>query len=79
MTRSTKPRKPTTTAAVATSDKITLRWSLCRKKKYAAGLVSTATAVATRASRRSCDASATDSSLERRVPATSAVAIDLPV
>jgi hypothetical protein len=66
---------------VQTIDHATESPSSWRKKKYAAGLVRTATTVATRARRRSCDASATDSSLERRVVlvGSAAVAIRLAV
>src|SRR5581483_9175264 len=75
ITRSTTPRKPSTTSAASVIDPPTL-WPSWRKKK-AAGLVRTATTVATRASRRSCDARAIDSSPERSmvVGVTSAVAM----
>src|SRR6185437_11800676 len=81
MTRSTSPRKPITTPKVAAIEAPTPRCVLCRNQKYAAGLVRTAMKVATRASRRSCEARTTDSSLERNsvLPVGSAaVAIPAP-
>src|SRR5438445_5996806 len=73
--RSTSPRKPITTPAVAAIDQPTLKPSWLRNHMKAAGLVSSAISVATRVSRRSCPASASDSSPVRSLPTTCAVAM----